>query len=254
MDNHSEKNVYRPVHWRGTILFSGSLPPQPKWGEYGNSNTLWIIFFYISCPSIFQKTVVRIFGQTALIRGGKINEIVKHVFLKKPCFGVWRDLGDIYAGALESMHLVNHVTKRYYSPHCRIFSKDKYGEDRFTMTPGLCKACDALAPRRSPCSKTKVISDPIKEDIGDQIGNDVDCHDYSDSHNWITKEENIETDLQPVVSMDEDEFGADAWFNDDTVHEKPLDTAGQVGGSKALDTSGTSVRIHWKIIFKLHSL
>ena len=114
-----------------------------------------------------------------MIRGGTLNDIVQNMFLKKPCFGVWQDLGDIVVGALESMHLVNHVTKRYYSPHCSVFSKDKYGKDRLTMTPGLCKACDALAPRRSQCSKTLPIkednSDSIKEDISDQIGNDVDC-------------------------------------------------------------------------------
>ena len=129
--------------------------------------------------------------------------------------------------------------------------KDKYGKDKFTMTPGLCKACDALAPRRSQCLKTLPIkednSDSVKEDISDQIGNDVDCPDDSDSHNWITKEEKIETDLQVVMFMEEDEFGVDAdntWFNDDIVQQLPLDTSGQVEGSMALNTTGTSVRIH----------
>ena len=32
------------------------------------------------------KTIVRIFGQTAVIQGGTINSIVKNVFLRKPCF------------------------------------------------------------------------------------------------------------------------------------------------------------------------
>ena len=162
------------------------------------------------------------------------------MFLKKPCFGVWQDLGDIMAGALDTMHLVNHVTKRYYSPQCRIFSSEKYGKDRYAMTPGLCKACEAIAPRRSQYSKT--LSNKIK--ISNKISKDVDCHDDSDSHNWITKEEIIETDLQPEVFMDEDEFGveaAHAWFNDDNLQEKPLDTAGKVEGSRALDTTLTLV-------------
>ena len=174
------------------------------------------------------RTVVRIFGQTAVVQGGTINSTVKNVFLRKPCFGVWQDLGNIVTGALESMHLIDHVAKRYYSPYCHIFTRIKYGEDRLNMTPGLCKACDALPPKTSPFYQN---SSPIKEDGEDNL------------QNHITKEENIESDLQVQVPMEED-FGVGTDNDVKTEQEKPFNTPHPEEGTKTLDTTGDLVRIY----------
>ena len=185
---------------------------------------------------------MRIFGQTAVIQGGTIDSTVKNVFLRKPCFGVWQDLGNVVSGALESMHLIDHVTKRYYSPYCHIFTRIKYGEDRLNMTPGLCKACDALAPRTSPFYQNSYR--PIKESPRSPIKEDGD----DDWQNHITKEENIESDLQTEVPMKEEEFGIDAnnaWINDvNTEEEKPHNSPDPEEGAKTSDTAGDLVKIH----------
>ena len=187
---------------------------------------------------MFQKTVVRIFGQTTLVKGGTLSDIVQSVFRKKPCFGVWDDLDDIMAGALESMHIIDHVTKRYYSPQCKVFSEEKYGEDRLDMTPGLCRACNALAPRISEFSKS------VQEDEPPKLEDD-DFQENSDSSNWIPEQEDIEIDLRPKVPMDVEEHdfpdvnvgcddkdevkGAPKEAKSSTKLDIPTDSVGQVG-------------------------
>ena len=198
---------------------------------------------------IFQKTVVRIFGQTAVVKGGALSDVVKNVFRKKPCFGVWEDLNGILAGALDSMHAVDHVTKRYYSPQCNVFSQEKYGEDRYDMTPGLCRTCNALAPRIPECSKL--------EDEPRTFG-DVDFLDKSESSDWIPEEEDIEIDLRPKVPMDVEEHDAqemNAGCDEVEVKEEALDTSLEVKSSAEPDTPRDSVGLHQSRLscFKIYS-
>lgn len=181
-----------------------------------------------------QKIVVRIFGQTTLVKGGTLSDIVQNVFRKKPCFGVWEDLNDTMGGALDLMHVIDHVKKRYYSPQCSVFSEEKYGEDRFDMTPGLCRACKALAPRISECYKPLLEDEPHKWD-------DVNFHDSSDSSDWIPEEEDIEIDLRPKVQMDVDVEvhevqEVNAGCDDYELQEEALGTPREVGSSTKLDT------------------
>ena len=144
---------------------------------------------------------------------------------------MWEALGEVVAGALDSMHPVDHVTKRYYSPQCRVFSEEKYGEDRYGMNPGLCRACDALAPRI-----------PKLEDECRKFG-DADFHDKTDSSDWIPEEEDIEIDLRPQAPMvveDHDAREVDAErYNE--VQAESLDIPREVTSTK-LDTPTESVK------------
>ena len=167
---------------------------------------------------------------------------MQNVFRKKPCFGVWEDLNDTMGGALDLMHVIDHVKKRYYSPQCSVFSEEKYGEDRFDMTPGLCRACKALAPRISECYKPLLEDEPHKWD-------DVNFHDSSDSSDWIPEEEDIEIDLRPKVQMDVDVEvhevqEVNARCDDYELQEEALGTPREVGSSTKLDTPTDLVRLH----------
>ena len=85
------------------------------------------------------------------------------------------------------------------------------------MTPGLCKACDALAPRTSQSDQNSYL--PIKECAISPMKEDGD----DDSQNHIIKEDNIESDLQSQVPMEDVEFGTgteSAWIHDVTSNKK----------------------------------
>ena len=182
---------------------------------------------------MFQRTLVRIFGSTALVKGGTLSEIVQNVFRKKPCFGVWRDLKGVMASVLDTMHAVDHVTMRYYSPQCKVFSDEKYCEGRYGMNPGLCKACDVLAPQA-----------PIKlEDEPNQIA-DVDFRDKSESSDWIPEEEDIEIDLRPKVPMDVEEYDMremSAQCDDNEAPAESLDIPSEVPTLTKVDKPPDSV-------------
>ena len=56
MDSHSEKNVYRPLHWRGALLIIGSFSPLSEWGELMTACLKTLNYnFYLSRPFIISE-------------------------------------------------------------------------------------------------------------------------------------------------------------------------------------------------------
>ena len=101
------------------------------------------------------------------------------------------------------------------------------------MNPGLCKACNVLAPRKP----FKLEDDPHKIAA-------IDFHDKSESSDWIPEEEDIGIDLRPKVPMDVEEYDMqemNAQCDDNEAPAESLDIPSKVPTLTKVDKPPDSV-------------